>query len=1072
MGHDALQRLFTRITAYPKVAVLVGCSFIAAAGSGLVNLVKDISIDAFVPDDHPSLIANEQTTELFGISEPIAVAVFTDGESVFTASTLGLIDEITEGLRNLDNIREDRVASITSESSIRGDDGAISIDPYFDAWEPNGNPGSAAERWASMPPHVDTLVSDDQTAAVVMAEVIDSHRTAETYAAVKNLVADLSAPGTEIVVAGPAAVSGYLSDYIDADARVMQPVAFVIVMTFLFLAFLRLAALLGPILVLLGAAGGALGTMAWQGIPYFAITNALPVILVAISVADAIHILSAYYERRARFKDAAERDLVIDAMVAMARPITLTTLTTIAGFFGIAAVSIMPPISYFAGYAMLGVFLAWAFSLFVLPNALVLLKPKPSPLFAAWGVRAPDVIGAMLGQMSLFAARRPLMVLGCFFVCVLVALAGASQLRIDRSQVENFSPDEPIRIADERINETFAGTAFLDVLVTSDDPDGVLTTHAMEKIADLQEFLEGLEHVTKTVSIVDYLSLLHSALNDEPATQTRSLPSETDAIAQYLMVYEASGDPTDLEEEITPDYQAALIRGVIDSPYFSDSRPVVAALADYLETEFNEPGLTGTISGDVNVAYHWMSRLYDTHFLGVGLSLLLILAMAMTVFRSAVIGLISVIPVTFTVLCIYGVMGYAGVYLEPATSMFAAISVGVGVDFAIHLVDRLQFELRRTEHDLLTVIATVVPSTARACFFNAGALAMGFSVLLISDLPTLQRFGGLVTVAAVVSFLVALIIVPACYALLGRLGGKHASSWGHLAGKATGKAVGASVLVGIVTLAPAPQAFAEQTSAVLQTSPAAQTWDGRAVAERVASRPEANALTRTIAMTLTDKRGRVRNRRAIVFRRTADEERVTRITYLAPKAVRELTFLSRELDAGSRDERWLYIPATRKVRRIPASDRGDYFLGTDFTYEDIQSNFKFEVADFTFDYTGEQERSGQRIHAISGTPVTSQLSRELGYGHFRAIVEERTWFPVTIEFFTPRDEPLKTIDIDSLEVVDGIWTPRVIRVQHHRTGHSTIFEYENIEHTETLPDALFRAQELNRGLPRPWDGEL
>lgn len=1043
-----MYRFFDHLTRKPWLAVALGLLFIITAGSGLARLVKDTSVDAFVPAGHESLLANEMTKTLFGLTEPIAVAVFSkNGQSIFTADTMAVIDGLTQAIAELDNISTDRVASISSESSIAGQDGTINVDRYFDTESFSAKQlTDAARRWQAMPPHINTLVSEDESAAVIMAEVENSRLAATTYQQVQALTKQFEHPDLDFYIAGPAAVSGYLSSYIDADARVLQPIVFLIVIVFLYFAFMRASALLGPIIVLLGSAGGSIGIMAWQGVPYFAITNALPVILVAISVADAIHILSAYFERRARLPEVDQRLIVIDSMLAMTRPITLTTLTTIAGFTGIAVVSIMPPIAYFALYAMLGVALAWVFSIFILPAVLTLLQPKPSPLFADFGMKGPDFIGVWLSNISLFGARYPIFVLSGFGMIVALALFGAMDLRVDRSQVNNFAPDEPIRIADERIHNTFAGTAFLDVIITTDESEGLLNAHRMSKIAELQTWLEDHEHVSKTVSIADYLALLHSAINNQPANEDRTLPTTDDAIAQYLMVYEASGDPADLEEEITPDYDAALVRTVLNSHYFSDSREVVLELEEYLTNHFREPGLEATIAGDVNVAFHWMTRLQESHFSGVGLSLLLVLIMSICVFRSISVGIIAVIPVAFTVLCIYGVMGYLDIYLEPATSMFAAISVGVGVDFAIHLVDRLQFEMRTAALSVVETISKVVPSTARACFFNAAALGVGFSVLMISDLPTLQRFGGLVTVAALASFLSALIIVPACYVLRERL-------------QRVSLAAPAKAANGVVALVAVAALY----------SPNASALTAEEVAHAVAARTEAAQTTRTINMTLTDKRGRVRERQAVVFRDIQNDSKLTRITYLQPKRVRELTFLSHDYqNAGKGDERWLYIPAAGKTRRIPASDRGDYFLGTDFTFEDMQSDFKFDLADYLFSSEGQEKHDTDTLHLISGVPINSKVARQLGYGAFKARISERTWFPIQIEFFDPKNNPLKTIIISGFTEMNGIWTPSRVEAQHHITGHNTRFDYIDVNHRISTAVDLFAPASLTRGLPGSW----
>lgn len=1046
MNDQRLAEFFHWVIKHPVEMLGVGVLFIALTGAGLGKLEKDASVDAFVPQDHSALLANAQTTDLFGLTEPIAVALFApEGHLVFEPEIMAVLANITQALSGLDNINPDRVASIASESSIRGNSGAIQVETYLS--QGLSATDAAVASWRSMPPHIATLASEDGRGAVILAELADPKLSAETYIAVRDLMDRLAPSELEVQIAGPAAVSGYLSEYIDADARVMQPFVFLVVLAFLYLAFMKSSALIGPIIVILGSAVGALGTMAWMGIPYYAITNALPLILVAISAADAIHVLSAYFESKAEHPNLTQQQHVVAAMVKMARPITLTTVTTVAGFLGIAAVSIMPPIYYFALFAMLGVVIAWCFSLFVLPPALVLLKPNQSRYFVHWSSATPDTVGKKLAALSHIGLRNPGWVLFGFVAFVALAVAGAASLKIDRSQVDNFAETEPLRIADERIHAAFAGTAFLDVIVRG-ERDGVLLLHKnMRKIAELQSFLEQQEHVSKTVSIVDYISLLDDAISETTPGVSRKLPAGEDAIAQYLMVYEASGDPTDFDEEITRDYRAALVRAVLDSHYFSDSRTVVTALQGYINENFSNSELTATIAGDINVSYHWMTALQSTHFYGVGISIGLILLVSALVFRSITIGIVAVIPVSFTILCLYGVMGYLNIFLEPATSMFAAISLGVGVDFAIHFIDRVLQHRRDKDTSFTEAVTEIAPSTGRACFFNAAALSLGFSVLMISDLPTLQRFGGLVTVAAVSSFLCALVIIPALFAIIGR------------STRTFRPAVSGSTTL-IVLLCGA---------SFLPRPIAAQGLNGIELAKQVARRTEANSTKRIIAMTLKDKRGRTREREAIVMRSVESGVRHTRVTYLQPRPVRELTFLSKDFLGRARtDERWLYIPAVGKVRRIPASDRGDYFLGTDFTFEDVQSDLKFDIDDYQFEYGGPVNFAGASAHRLTGRPVSHAVAKQLGYGQFSSIVDPESWFPLKIEFFDLKLKPLKTVTVSGLQQIDGIWTPARIEAQNHRTGHNTLFVYTDIEHSVDLPDSLFRAQELVRGLPAQW----
>ena len=254
---DRTARFFERVTSRPRLAVALALIGIVAAGSGLTTLVKDTSVKAFIPAGHESLLADSKAEDVFGLSDTIAVAVVRDdGGTIFTPETLALIDELSAAIGDLENIRYDRVASIATESAISGEDGAVFVDPYVD---PFGMDAAAAEesrrRWHRMTPHQGTLVSDDESGAVIMAELVDADLADATYLAVLDIVDGIDSDGLVLHVAGPGAVSGYLSRYIDQDARKLQPLVFLLVLGFIYLAFRRAIALPGPLLVVIGSAG-------------------------------------------------------------------------------------------------------------------------------------------------------------------------------------------------------------------------------------------------------------------------------------------------------------------------------------------------------------------------------------------------------------------------------------------------------------------------------------------------------------------------------------------------------------------------------------------------------------------------------------------------------------------------------------------------------------------------------------------------------------------------------------------------------------------------------------------------
>lgn len=1045
--NNYFEKLYQVSVEFPRSVLAAGLLFILVNLVGLISVEKNTSVEAFIPKDHVSVQTRDQVREVFGLKDPVILAVVSeDQQGIYTESSLALIRSLHESVLEIDNIRDDRVYSLASESSISGNESGINVRSYLEPFPKTPQEIAAVrQRVKSMAPHLGSLVSKDGGAALIVAEVVDQDVADTTYqrllelAEKANLEFSLGHSQTQIHVAGQAAVSGYLSRYIDEDGQKLRPLAMLIILLVLWVAFKRAKSLLAPILIIAGSTIGSMGMMGWLGVNYYAITSALPVVLIAISVADAIHVMTRYYELTKEKPETSQKIRILESMADMWRPIALTTCTTIAGFVGIAVTSIMPPITYFGWFAALGIFIAWVFSLTVLPAAMMLLDLKASPAFNHKDENKSDVYGTTLTSLSLIAAKKPLLTLSVFFLIACVFMMIASDVRVDRAQIENFKKDEPIYLADQALNKQVSGTAYLDVIVQADEDDGLLTARRIQKIAALQDYLASLPHVQHTSSIADYISLLHRSVNGDG-----QLPKLDDAVSQYLLLYEASGDPTDLADKIDGNYRAALVRGVMNSRFTSDEAQTVRLLDNYLQNQFNEPGMTASLSGRVNIDFHWMKRLGSSHFLGVILALALVFLCSAFLFRDFLAGFLSLVPSGFAIVTVYALMAIHNIHLEVATSMFAAISVGLGVDYAIHLIERLRKGLKR---DQLSVIGSIVarfPGGARACFFNAAGLALGFIALTISQLPTLQRFGAMIAIAALSSYLAALFVIPAAYAMAEHIKRRD------LRLKPEAAIIG-SALIGILLFFVSAD-FAHAGSRADD------------IANAVQNRPEGSASTRFIDMTLTDRRGKVRKRRAIVYRSKNEGLSYTRISYISPKRIRDTAFLSHDDSTNASDQRWLYLPVTKRVRRIPGSDRGDNFLGTDFTYEDINGQLKFDHDDYQFAYVESAKLNGRQTHVIKAIPVTKEVARELGYGGLTAKIDELSWLPVEIEFVDPDQRPLKKVTVPSFNKIDGIWTPLKIEAINHQTQHQTIFEYSQVSYMGSLNSTIFEPNELHRGV--------
>ena len=761
MKKGRAEKFFEWVTRWPKTILLISVLLIIFCASFIPTLQKDTRSDAFMPPDHPSLVYRDKVKEIFGLNDPMVIAVVNNGgHGIFNPQSLALVEWWSEELRNIEAVELDGITSLATENNIVGTEDGMLVEPFFDPY-PDNQVDANRIRQAVMdfPLYMGSLVAEDGKATLIVAELLDQKKAQSVYQQLLDL--KKAAPiglGDEIYIAGEGAVSGYMGAYIDNDAKRLNPIAALIITLMLFIAFKTLRGALIPNLVVLGTVASALGMMAAFEVSFFVITNALPVVLIGIAVADSIHILSQYYEETARNPQDSSRQITVRAMTRMWRPITLTTLTTMAGFLGLSLASVMPPMTYFGIFAMLGVAVAWLYSLIVVPAILCTLKLKPSRAFKP--EQPVDRFGRAMSVVGGVVVRQPRIILAIASITVLFGFYGALNVELNEERITTFHKDEAIVIADRVINSKFDGAHYLDLVIETENQEDLFKPEYLQRIEALQNFVETLPHVKGSTSIVDYLKQMNRSVN-EGYHEFYRLPDDVELVAQYFLLYSASSDPSDFEQVVDYDYRLANVRVHLDTGRFNRERDVVLAVDKYINDEFNAQGITASLSGRVNVDYHWINRLGESHLGSVLISLVLVMIMASITLRSVIAGVITLVPVALSVLVVYAVMGFSNIWLAVGTSMFAAIAIGLGVDFSIHTVERLKVLIKEKHRTIDQAIAELYPSTGRALFFNFAALALGFGVLVTSEVVPLIRFGSLVAVAVASAFIASMFVVPA-----------------------------------------------------------------------------------------------------------------------------------------------------------------------------------------------------------------------------------------------------------------------------------------------------------------------
>ena len=231
------------------------------------------------------------------------------------------------------------------------------------------------------------------------------------------------------------------------------------------------------------------------------------------------------------------------------------------------------------------------------------------------------------------------------------------------------------------------------------------------------------------------------------------------------------------------------------------------------------------------------------------------------------------------------------------------------------------------------------------------------------------------------------------------------------------------------------------------------------------AREDGEHVTRSLTLALTDRSGITRTQKTLGYRKYFDGEKRTVLFFTEPNNVRGTGFLTFDyLDNTLDDDQWLYLPALRKIRRISSSNRGDYFLGTDLTYEEMKKENKIETKDYFFSLQGKEMVGSNEVLVLEATPIDRAVANELGYSKVLLYVDPIIWISRKSEFWDLNGNRLKTVVNHTIEQIDSIWTTLRVEVENHKTQHKTVLTFSDVDYGTPIEDDIFSQPRLRRGL--------
>jgi len=571
---------------------------------------------------------------------------------------------------------------------------------------------------------------------------------------------------------GNGIVSNEMDELTTEANTIIMPVVFFVICLILLVMFKRLSYVFLPLLSLSISIIWLFGTMVLFGISFNMMMVAVVPLLMGLGVDYSVHLFHNYKSelKKGNKPGKAIKNSIRDIGLAM----FLATLTTVIAFLSFLTATV-PPLRDFGLLCALGI-------IFTLINALtfqaavryLLDRNKTDKLVSKNNNRVN--LENNMEKFSKVVLKYRKVILVLTVISTLFLAYGAIQVETT-FDMNDFLPD---------------GSESMDLLMnidmyfplSSEEQEYILiegdvaSLDTLKGISKTYKNLKDDKYITFTVDNepkqVSILSIIQTAVRDNGTLKVKfNLDSEglpkTDKDVKKLYDYlyghqEYFMQTRGVLHKDKNTYDATVIRVYSDISYGQDggvdTTTQSGILYDQLNEDMEDYGNAGSlVTGMASSMYIIMGSMTDSQILSTFVSIILATLVLMIVFKNPVLGLIAVMPVGLCIIWIVGTIFILGYSFNIMTIMVTSLTIGIGIDYAIHSTQRFRLVADKTG-DVEKAVSETIGHTGVALFIAALTTATGFGLLILAPMPPEQQFGIITSMTIIYSYIGSIVVLP------------------------------------------------------------------------------------------------------------------------------------------------------------------------------------------------------------------------------------------------------------------------------------------------------------------------
>lgn len=756
------------------VALMMTFCLAAIAGYGITRTTIGADYSIFFDDSNPQYQAYLELESTFTPTNNVLFVIKPKQGDVFQPYAIRAIRRLTDEAWQLPRVL--RIESIVNFQNIVSLDDSVEIGDLIPKQERYSEADLVEARQTALSERllVRRLISDDGYTTAISANftIPDEERSRiirEILSASKALAQEFAAenPDLEIYVSGRVPNRAAFAQASIVDFTTIVPTALVVtfgVLLSLYIFLLRhfwlsVWSTVATFIVSVSAVIFAQGIVGWLEIIVSPIGANAPTMILTLALADCIHLTAtAIKYRRLELAWIQALDVSIKENF---EPITLTSLTTAFGFLSMNF-SDSPPFRDLGNTVAIGVVVAWALTFVMLPRLLSLFGGRKL------GNQEADRVGTTPRKYLFWIGSHAKWVVFSISILTVAIASGIGKIELNDVWGDYFDESFAIRRANDFTRENLTGINSIEYMLPA--PDGAMISDPtyLKAVDDFAGWLESQPEVVTVNHLIFTMKRLNQALHGGDSG-AYTLPDNAELAAQSLLIYEFSLPlGFDLTDQIDIDRRKTKLVAVVKQ--ISTRQLLDLQTRADLWLIDHHPGMRYGGSGTDIMGAHMGERNVRAMIWGTTIGAAVISLSLIVAYRSLKLGAVVIIANFLPASVAFGAWGYFVGMVGVSSSVVVGMTMGIVVDFAIHLFARYRRYIKHKEP--LEAVAYATNDVLHPILFTTIILCTNFGILSLSPFALNSDMGSLTTMTVAIAGISSLIFLPALLVVLSWYGGE------------------------------------------------------------------------------------------------------------------------------------------------------------------------------------------------------------------------------------------------------------------------------------------------------------